>query len=497
MSSLRQNVIKFIQSKKEIPIISAFAAGIYPLCYYYYSNVTLLNSWSQFLYCILIFIVLPIVVFKGVHILLKNVSQLSFIRKYTFSVLNFTWAAFLLVFITFGTKLKIIGLALIVAAAAGLLLYRFLKRIVVLQFLMATVATILLIKFLAFDVIYPDEWIGQPDNIKNAKLKKTPNIYFIQPDGYANISEMGKGYYDFDNSDFENYLDALNFKQYEDYRSNYYSTLSSNSSLFGMKHHYYNFPKDKAREVFNSRDVIAGENPVIEILKQNKYKTFYILEKSYLLANRPEIHYDYCNIGFDEFTKFSRGFHIKKDIEADFKSVFSNDKGDRNFYFIEKLTPSHVTNQRPSEDVVKIERDKYFDRLEETNIWLKNMVDFIVKNDRNSLLIISADHGGFVGMGSSQESKTKQTDRDLIYSVFTSKLAIKWPDQAPTFDTKLKTPVNLFRVLFSYLSENETYLEHLQEDSSYLIIRHGAPFGVYEAINGQDELVFNRVFQKK
>lgn len=496
INTIRQKIIQFTESQDEIPIISALASGIYPLCYYYFSNFTLLNSWSQFLYCVFVFLIVPVIVFKLAHIILQKVPQLKFIRKYAFALLNFTWAAFLLVFITFGTKLKIIALACLIAVIAAFFLYKFFKYIVVLQFLMAIVASSLLIKFLVFDVIYPKEWIGQPDNIEKVKLIKTPNIYFIQPDGYANISEMGKGYYDFDNSSFENYLNQHNFKQYEDYRSNYYSTLSSNSSLFGMKHHYYNFPNDKAREVFNSRDVIAGKNPVIDILKRNNYKTFFILEKSYLLANRPEVLYDYCNIGFEEFTKFSRGFHIKKDIEADFKNVFQENKNTHNFYFIEKLTPSHVTNQRSSEDVVKIERDKYFARLEETNVWLKNMIDYIVKNDKNSLIIISADHGGFVGMGSSKESNMKQTDRDLIYSVFTSKLAIKWPDQAPSYDTKFKTPVNLFRILFSYLSEDEKYMDHLQDDSSYLIIRHGAPFGVYEAINGNDELVFNQVLKK-
>jgi len=93
----------------------------------------------------------------------------------------------------------------------------------------------------------------------------------------------------------------------------------------------------------------------------------------------------------------------------------------------------------------------------------------------------------------SLESKIKQTDRDLIYSIFTSALAIKWPEEAPVFDNKLKTNVNLFRILISYLSEDESYLDFLQPDKSFAVINVGAPFGVYEYINENGSVVFNKL----
>ena len=71
-------------------------------------------------------------------------------------------------------------------------------------------------------------------------------------------------------------------------------------------------------------------------------------------------------------------------------------------------------------------------------------------------------------------------------------LAIKWPDdQAPEFDNELRSNVNLFRVLISYLSEDPSYLDHLEADSSFLIINEGAPFGVYEVIDDSGAAVFN------
>ena len=112
-------------------------------------------------------------------------------------------------------------------------------------------------------LFYSNDWVDQPDNINEVKFVKKPNIYVIQLDGYANPDELKKTPYSFDNSEFETYIKQEGFKSYSNYRSNYYSTLSSNSSLFTMKHHYYSNPKKAFQEVMNSREIIAGDNPVI------------------------------------------------------------------------------------------------------------------------------------------------------------------------------------------------------------------------------------------
>ena len=137
-------------------------------------------------------------------------------------------------------------------------------------------------------------------------------------------------------------------------------------------------------------------------------------------------------------------------------------------------------------------RIEYLKQLQLANDWLTDLIARIEKHDKNSLIVIVADHGGFVGLDYTLQCKEKQTDRDLVYTIFTSALAIKWPEQAPSFDNQLKSNVNLFRILFSYLSEDEQYLNHLQEDKSYSVIEKGAPFGVYELINEKGEVVFNK-----
>ena len=119
------------------------------------------------------------------------------------------------------------------------------------------------------------------------------------------------------------------------------------------------------------------------------------------------------------------------------------------------------------------------------------MLSTILESDPKALIVLMSDHGGFVGMDHTGEKRTKNLNRDFQYSIFGANLAIAWPENnAPTYDTELKSSVNLFRVLFSYLSENEMYLDHLQENGSYLIIKEGAKDGIYQTIDNQGNVTF-------
>jgi hypothetical protein len=108
--------------------------------------------------------------------------------------------------------------------------------------------------------------------------------------------------------------------------------------------------------------------------------------------------------------------------------------------------------------------------------------------------MIMADHGGFVGLDYSAEVYKKTTDRDIIYSTFGSMLSIKWPNnEVPAIDTHLKSSINVFRILFSYLSNDEKYLQHLQDDKSYLILKEGAEPGIYEYIDENGNITIKKI----
>ena len=129
------------------------------------------------------------------------------------------------------------------------------------QFLLAIIGVFTLVTNISKQLNYSKDWMIQPDEIEKAVFKKRPNVYFIQPDGYVNFSEIGKGYYEIDNNAFKQYLEQNDFKIYDDIRSNYNSTLVSNTSIFMMKHHYLNSGFNFT-ETIDGREIIIDQNTV-------------------------------------------------------------------------------------------------------------------------------------------------------------------------------------------------------------------------------------------
>ena len=493
MAKIRERFRVFIEGDKQYPVLIALASGLYPLLYYYNANFTLINSWSQFTFFVALFLIFPTVIFYLIYFLSRKIDILYKYKNHIFTVLNFSWFGFLLLLITKGVKLNFLVVVLVLALGFGVFFLKHLKKILLLQLFLAAFVSIQLVPDIYKNLTYSDAWRTQPDDIENVVFKKRPNIYVIQPDGYAGFSSLSTPPYNFDNIDFENFLENNKFKLYPEFRSNYFSTLTSNSSMFSMKHHYYNTSNKSSNEVLNSRDHIVGENPVLSILKNNDYKTFLLLHKSYLLVNRPKLAYDYCNIDYSELSFFARGFSIDKAIEKELSPLIKGNTTTNNFFFIEHISPGHISSLQSNSSGIELERELYLKKLKEANKWLKSTISSIEENDKNGIIIIVADHGGFVGLEYTMETETKQDNEDLINTVFTTAFAVKWPDgNAPIYDGNLKTNVNLFRILFTYLSDDTSYLINLQKDKSYLKIQNGAPFGVYETIDENGNIVFNR-----
>ncbi|WP_400077622.1 sulfatase-like hydrolase/transferase [Winogradskyella sp. R77965] len=383
-------------------------------------------------------------------------------------------------------------IALVLGIIIGSILVNHVKKVIIVQLILICMVLPKLVPDLYREVMYSKDWMKQPDAIETTVFKKRPNVYVIQPDGYVNFSELTNKLYNFNNEIFENFLRENGFVFYPEYRSNYSSTLSSNSSLFGMKHHYYGNKVLGINPSHNTRDEIVGDNPVLRIFKNNDYKTLLMLQTPYLLVNRPKIHFDYCNISLNEVSYIERGFYLEKDLSKDVKTAIRENKSTSNFFFIESMLPSHIVTHNGSGNTVEEEGKLYIERLQEANKWLTDLIDYISKEDRNGIILIVSDHGGYVGLSSMEQNQLKQTNRDIVYSMFSSALAIKWNSDKPEFKNEIRSSVNLFRTVFAHLSEEQSYLNHLQEDKSYMIIRSGSPKGVYEYIDESGTTIFKK-----
>ncbi len=488
----RQNFLTlFFQNTNGYPALAAIASGLYPMLFYVSNNYTLVNSWQHLLYFTSIFLVIPVILF----LIADKLSHLSFLGRIQKSVLPFlnafSFLFFMMVVLFAGLQPIVIAGVFVISLIYGLYFYRSYKKIIVLQFLLAIMGFVFFVPNIIRQATYSRHWLMQPDGIAETIFSKKPNVYFIQPDGYVSFTELKKGYYQMGSPPLEDFLKQEQFTLYPDFRSNYASTTTSNSSLFTMRHHYYNRGLNFT-ETLNARNIIISKNTVLDVFKNNGYHTVYLAEMPYLLVNKPKMGYDQSNYWAKDVDYITKGASETQDVVPILGAYLSKSKTPT-FYFVELFSPGHISVRKKKSKGVEKERELWFERLEETDHKLMTIVHSIKKKDPNALIVILADHGGFVGMEFMHRAYEKTQDRDLVHSIFSSNLAILWPDEkVPTASHSLKTSVNLFRVLFSYLSEDVTLLEHLEKDVSYIPIHKGAPKGIYSYINENNEVVFER-----
>ncbi|PKA83618.1 sulfatase-like protein [Ulvibacter sp. MAR_2010_11] len=483
---------KFLQSPGTHPILAGVAAGLYPVLFYYTNNYTLVDSWGHLGYFTLFFLLIPIASFVTIDRISK-IKTFAKWQKYVLPFLNLFVFLFLLKICLYAGLQKKIALGiLIISAIAAFYLHKHFKKWIIIQLLLAAVGLLTLMPTVISQLTYSKAWLKQPDNIETAVFKTKPNVYFLQPDGYVNFSELRKGYYNINTSEMESFLVANGFKNYPDFRNNYASTLSSNSATFMMKHHHYNNGSNFS-EAINARDVIISENSVLSAFKNNGYKTHFISEKPYLLVNRPKMGFDMSNFDYADIAYINTGFDQKEDIFTPLSASIDLNPETPKFFFVEFFNPGHISNQKKNSLGKEGEKEEWLASLGRSNETIKKLVSLIKDKDPHALILIMADHGGYVGMDYAQETEIKTQDRDLIYSIFSSILSVHWPEgNAPDYDEKLKTSVNIFRILISYLSDDATYLNKLQSDSSFLIIKEGAPKGVYQYIDGEGNITFKK-----
>jgi len=477
------------------PWMVVFCAGFYPVLFYVGNNYSLVNSWGHLVFFTLSFFILPLIVAElGAQLLKKK--------------LGLHWAELWLSFLGFGlffffikTTLleaphrKITVLIVFLALIYAYFLSKHHRKIMVLQGLMGLLALFPLLGQIYHNLRLSESWKEIPEEVLNTEFKGKPNIYLIQPDGLVNFSELDKGYYQYQDSTFKSELNELGFTHYPDFRSNYASTLSSNSALMMMKHHYYNFGENFS-EALDARESIVSENHVLTILKNNGYQSNLISVAPYLLVNHPKLGFDRTNFDFDDIGYLSKGFNQKANITNDLDQFLAEEAIAPQFYFIEFFNPGHIAGRSENSLGADKERDLWLESMKRGQVTIKDLVRLIQLRDPEGLIILLADHGGFVGLDFTNQIYTKSQDRDLIYSIFSSQLSIKWPkDLKPKQPINFTTSVNVFRLLFAHLSQNQSLSQDLESDASYVILNDEQYKGVYEYIDAHGAVNCKKIEQ--
>lgn len=490
-ASTKQSIIqKFLKSSKPYPVLTGILAGLYPVLFYATNNFTLINTWGHFVYFVLAFLVVPILLISVIYYVSSFFNKGAF-SKYVTPFLGTFFFLFLMHISYFGSLKKKISVGLLLLAClVALFLWKHFKKIMLVQGILAIIGFVVFLPKIFNALTYDDSWKTVAKSLDQIKFVKTPNIYFIQPDGYVNFSEISKGYYGQEENELKEFLTINGFDLYPDFRSNYASTLTSNSATFTGKHHFYD--KGLSLETYNARNTIISDNWVLDILKQNNYTSHFITELPYLLLNRPSMGYDFCNINYDQVSYIGTGLGDEVETYKPLQEAIVAKTDKPKFFFIEIFNPGHIHgNSSNSEGKVR-EKELWFESVKQSNSKLESHISLIKKLDPQALIVIMADHGGFVGFDYTGQVFTKTQDRDLLHSIFSANLAIMWPNNDSYKGEKAQSAVNIFKMLFSYLSDDQKIMETIEDNSSFLVIKDDAAPGVYKVLDNKGSVTFEK-----
>jgi len=481
---MRDRFNKFLDSPRHIPLLAGFISGLYPFLFFYSNNYTSVNSWQHAGFFFICYVVTAMAAVGMAFVLFSTIEKLKPYKAHLLFVLPVMVMASMLSYAMFFTfKKKVLLALLIILVFLSLKLHKHYKRLLALIVFMALMP-LFKVAVHIYEDVRPMRWAELPDDIVKAKFRHRPNIYMIQPDGYAGKSIMEKPPYSYTN-DFYGWLENNGFKVYEDFRSNYPASLTSNASMFAMKHHYFDAVMFPAIEMPRARKVIL-DNSAVKIFKNNGYTTYFLAEDEYFQQNLSDGIYDYYNIKKTDIPLSTNGGKLEREVFGDLEFAVNEEISRPKFVFVEKVLPHHIHFDGTG---IEAERKEYLEKTQEANNWLKKAIALIESKDKNAVIIILSDHGGWVGTKDITEFHT--TDRqELIRSAFGNMAAIRWNGVThDVYDLRLRSSVNVFRVLFSALSENTSYLEHLEKDESYNI--HWGSFNnsVHKVIDANGKVV--------
>ncbi|MEL6811471.1 MAG: sulfatase-like hydrolase/transferase [Bacteroidota bacterium] len=474
--------------RKEIFWI-AFVCGFYPLVFYCANNFYAVNSWGHIGYFTLFFIGLSFLGFGALELFFRIKKDWSRFRpQATFVTIVMVTATLMSYAMKLRLQKKILLGILVLSVLLSIKFSDRYKKVVLLIFIMA------LLPFgTIFLKVYEQQkdmsWTALAADIKEVTLAETPNIYLIQPDGYVNHTLMNGSLYQHETT-FFNWLEGKGFTLYDDFRSNYPASIPSNASMFSMQHHYFGETYFSNLEMPMGREVTSGENTTNYVFRKNGYKTYFLAQDEYFQQNLKFGNFSHYNISKDDIPFFSRGDEHVRVLLDDLDAVLLDEVDQPKFVFIEKLLPHHI-HFVSQEDQIENERKEYTEKIEEVNIWLTEAIERIERKDPKAVIIILADHGGWVGMTSYPDMFTTR-DEANIHSIFSVIAAIKWNGYLQEgYDQELSSTVNLFRVLFANLARDRSYLKDMEDNSSYNLHRENwYRNSVYQVINDKGEVVY-------
>lgn len=315
-----------------------------------------------------------------------------------------------------------------------------------------------------------------PVAVGTALPDSTPDIYFICLDRYAGNSSL-RDYFDYDNSDFTDYLTLRGFYVADGF-SNYVMTLQSLAATLNMQ--YIDCLTDMMGEDSTNRlplFFMLKDYGVWRILKSKGYKYIHAGTRFHVTASNPNADINYNVQQMPEFTRMfieqsalfpalnkfnmidNGRIEKYKRVPHNFKMLnnLPDDVGPK-FVFGHFLIPHepYVFDQSGSYVSIETEgrrtrEENYIAQLRYTNECVKELVEnLLTKSKRQPIIIIQADEGPYPAGSKADAFRWDLATKDQCRE----KTRILNAMYLPGIDAEVLypsiSPVNTFRLIFSH-----------------------------------------------
>ena len=365
------------------------------------------------------------------------------------------------------TQLALFGAVFLVGSLLYNLAGRKFMYFVVAVFFLATTANQLSSK--DTETIDPAE--NTPDNklvelVDSRKPLSTPNIYLLVYDAYVANETMID--YGIDNSDQEQYLEALGFKLYPRTYSiagftigTMGRTLNATAELYG-----------------NFRKSVSGDGAVHNLLQSFGYATDGIFYGDFFFQgigsnydtsfpflqasqSQGETHKLLVKAVFMGEFRFDVEFNkpTREQFEEQKLGEFENIPDRPRFIYMHDYLPGHSQNSgacRPNETAL------FEERLVLANKEMKKDVELVIRKDPGAIIIVAGDHGPYLTKNctnTGDDFDISEISRLDVQDRFGTFLAIKWPGEAPSGYDDISVLQDIFPAIFALLFEDKKLLE--------------------------------------
>jgi len=342
---------------------------------------------------------------------------------------------------------------------------------------------------------------GLEDSNQIAKLNKFPDIYYIIPDGYAGSKSL-QTIYNYDNSNFQNFLIEKGFFVATESYTNYQTTGISIPSTLNMNYinHIYDETKS-ANTIDKELFYLSRDTTVIKNFKSKGYTT-YAIETGINSWDTPtrnmkNIDYRFCHTSnaldsefFSELIRttiinpiqaklFAKDYREKVLCGFSELSKMANRSDAPKFVLAHLMIPHSPYVFGPTgEDILpedlslnnkgtNLEADLYLGQLEFTNFKMRDVIEKLLDTENPPVIIIQSDHG--------LRKNNSQGEYIQFLGGFNNFKAYYFPHEGRNIEFETTTPVNSFRILFNLYFDEE---HELLEDKIYEIIKEGKGYQV-------------------